>query len=94
MPPVPVFRGSTGQFQGLYPWLYGASMPPAGAYLGVDCLSGGAFACHPVDWLRRGLITNPNLLVTGIPGAGKSATIKALATRLAAYGVTIVRPAL
>jgi len=87
MPAAPVFRGSTGQAQGLYPWLYGASMPAAGAYLGIDCLSGGAFACHPVDWLRRGLITNPNLLVTGIPGAGKSATIKALATRLAAYGV-------
>jgi type IV secretory pathway VirB4 component len=87
MLPVPVFRGSTAQIQGLYPWLYGASMPPSGAYLGVDCLSGGAFACHPVEWLRRGLITNPNLLVTGIPGAGKSATIKALATRLAAYGV-------
>ena len=87
MPPVPVFRGSTGQVQGLYPWLHGAGMPAAGAYIGVDCLSGGAFACHPVDWLRRGLITNPNLLVTGIPGAGKSATLKALATRLAAYGV-------
>jgi len=92
MPPVPVFRGSSGQVQGLYPWLYGASMPPSGAYIGVDCLSGGAFACHPVDWLRRGLITNPNLLFTGIPGAGKSATIKALATRLAAYGVKTFVP--
>ncbi|HEY1619736.1 MAG TPA: type VI secretion protein [Streptosporangiaceae bacterium] len=90
MPGVPVFRGSTGQVQGLYPWLHGAGMPPAGAYVGVDCLSGGAFACHPLDWLARGLITNPNLLVTGIPGAGKSATIKALALRLAAYGVRIL----
>ena len=51
---MPVFRGSTGQVQGLYPWLYGASMPPAGAYIGVDCLAGGAFAAHPVEWLRRG----------------------------------------
>jgi type IV secretory pathway VirB4 component len=87
MPRVPVFRGSTGQVQGLYPWLHGAGVPAAGAYIGVDCLSGGAFACHPVEWLRRGLITNPNLLVTGVPGAGKSATLKALAVRLAAYGV-------
>ena len=87
LPAVPVFRGSTGQVQGLYPWLYGASMPPAGAYIGVDCLAGGAFAAHPVEWLRRGLIVNPNLLVTGVPGAGKSATIKALAMRLMAYGV-------
>jgi hypothetical protein len=87
MPPVPVFRGSTRQVQGLYPWLYSAGLPPAGAYIGVDCLSGGAFACHPAEWLLGGLITNPNLLVTGIPGAGKSATLKALAIRLAAYGV-------
>ncbi|WP_045700734.1 VirB4 family type IV secretion system protein [Streptomyces rubellomurinus] len=87
MPEVPVYRGSTGQVQGLYPWLYGASMPPAGAYIGVDCLSGGAFSCHPIEWLHRGLITNPNLLITGVPGTGKSATIKSLVTRLAAYGV-------
>ncbi|MFD0563961.1 hypothetical protein ACFQ2M_19550 [Kitasatospora saccharophila] len=87
MPEIPVFRGSTGQVQGLYPWLYGASMPPAGAYIGVDCLAGGAFSCHPIEWLHRGLITNPNLLVTGVPGTGKSATVKVLATRLAAYGV-------
>jgi type IV secretory pathway VirB4 component len=86
---VPVFRGSTGQVQGLYPWLYGASMPPAGAYIGVDCLAGGAFSCHPIEWLRRGLIVNPNLLVTGVPGSGKSATIKALAARLMAYGVRV-----
>jgi len=86
--PAPrVFRGSTAQVQGLYPWLHGAPLPPAGAYLGVDCLSGAAFSCHPVEWLRHGLVTNPNLLVTGVPGAGKSATVKALALRLMAYGV-------
>lgn len=86
-PAVPVFRGSTSQVQGLYPWLYGASMPAVGVYIGVDCLAGGAFSCHPIEWLHRGLITNPNLLITGVPGAGKSATIKALVTRLSAYGV-------
>jgi hypothetical protein len=82
-----VFRGSTAQVQGLYPWLHGRPLPPVGAYLGVDCLSGSSFSCHPVEWLRRGLVTNPNLLVTGVPGAGKSATVKALALRLMAYGV-------
>ena len=86
-PGVPVFRGSTGQVQGLYPFLYGASMPPVGAYIGVDCLSGGAFSCHPIEWLHAGLVSNPNILITGVPGAGKSATIKALSLRLMAYGV-------
>lgn len=87
VPAVPVYRGSTGQVQGLYPWLHGASMPPVGAYIGIDCLNGSAFSAHPIEWLHRGLITNPNMLITGVPGAGKSATIKALVTRLAAYGV-------
>ena len=87
IPVMPVHRGSTAQVQGLYPWLYGGAMPPVGAYLGTDCLTGGAFSCHPVEWLFRGLVTNPNLLITGVPGAGKSATIKALMLRLMAYGV-------
>lgn len=86
-PAVPAFRGSTGQMQGLYPFLYGASIPPVGAYVGVDCLSGGAFSCHPIEWLHAGLVSNPNILITGVPGAGKSATIKALCLRLMAYGV-------
>jgi hypothetical protein len=87
IPNLPAFRSSTGQVQGLYPWLYGKSLPPVGAYLGVDCLTGGAFSCHPIEWLHRGLITNPNLFITGVPGSGKSATIKGLALRLLTYGV-------
>ncbi|WP_232822835.1 type VI secretion protein [Glycomyces dulcitolivorans] len=55
--------------------------------MGVDCLTGGAFSCHPIEWLHRGLISNPNLLITGVPGSGKSATIKALSLRLMAYGI-------
>jgi hypothetical protein len=87
LPPVPVYRGSTAQAQGLYPWLYGGGLTPAGAYLGIDCLTGGAFTCHPLAWLADGLVSNPNILVTGVPGAGKSATIKALALRLMCFGV-------
>ncbi len=89
--PVPApaaIRASTAQIQGIYPWLRGGTMPPAGAYIGVDVHNSSAFVCHPIEWLRRGLVTNPNMLITGIPGAGKSATIKALALRLMAYGVS------
>ncbi|MFI7659703.1 VirB4 family type IV secretion system protein [Micromonospora parva] len=86
-PQIPVFRASTGQMQGLYPWLYGQTMPPAGTYIGIDTQSGGSFSCHPIEWLRLQLITNPNFLITGVPGSGKSATIKLLCYRLMAYGV-------
>jgi type IV secretory pathway VirB4 component len=87
LPAVPVHRGSTGQMQAFYPFLYGQSLPPLGVYIGVDCLSGGAFSAHPVEWLRRGITTNPNILITGNPGAGKSATVKVMMLRLMASGV-------
>ncbi|MBR7827556.1 type VI secretion protein [Actinospica sp. MGRD01-02] len=86
--PAPrVYRAATAQLAGLYPFLYGESVPPLGAYIGTNLLTGAAFSCHPIAWLHRGLITNPNILVTGIPGAGKSAHIKALSLRLMSYGV-------
>jgi hypothetical protein len=87
LPPVPAFRGSTAQVQGLYPWLVGGTLPAAGAYVGVDCLTGGSFSCHPLAWLAAGICSNPNMVITGAPGVGKSATIKALALRLMPYGV-------
>lgn len=87
LPEIPVFRGSTGQMQGLYPYLYGQTMPAVGTYIGIDTQSGGSFSCHPIEWLMRQLITNPNFLITGVPGAGKSALIKLLCLRLMAYGV-------
>jgi type IV secretory pathway VirB4 component len=87
LPAVPVHRGSTGQVQGLYPFLYGQALPPLGVYIGVDCLSGGAFSAHMIEWLRRGITTNPNMLITGNPGAGKSATVKIILLRLMASGV-------
>jgi type IV secretory pathway VirB4 component len=86
-PSFPVFRGSTAQVQGIYPHLFGQGLPPVGFYVGIDTLTGAAFTCHPLEWLSHGLITNPNFIVTGVPGAGKSATIKALALRSMAYGI-------
>jgi type IV secretory pathway VirB4 component len=87
VPPVPVHRGSTAQVQGLYPWLLGGALPAAGAWMGIDCLTGSSFTCHPLAWLAAGLVSNPNMVVTGEPGTGKSATIKALALRLMPYGL-------
>lgn len=89
IPAVPVHRGSTAEVQGLYPWLHGTPVPPAGAYMGIDCLTGGAFCCHPLAWLDAGLVSNPNIIVNGLPGAGKSQTVKSLGMRLAPYGVKV-----
>ncbi len=86
--PAPrVYRAATAQLAGLYPFLYGGAIPAVGPYIGTNLLTGAAFSCHPIAWLHQGLITNPNVLITGIPGAGKSAHIKGLAFRLMSYGV-------
>jgi hypothetical protein len=61
----PFTGGRPRRSQGLYPWLYGGSLAPAGARLGIDCLTGGAFSCHPLAWLADGLVSNPNIVVTG-----------------------------
>ena len=82
-----VYRAATAQLAGLYPFLYGGGIPAVGPYIGTNLLTGAAFSCHPIAWLHKGLITNPNVLITGIPGAGKSAHIKGLALRLMSYGV-------
>jgi type IV secretory pathway VirB4 component len=86
-PPPRVYRAATAQLAGLYPFLYGGGIAAVGPYIGTNLLTGAAFSCHPIAWLHQGLITNPNMLITGIPGAGKSAHIKALSLRLMSYGV-------
>ncbi|WP_225844925.1 type IV secretory system conjugative DNA transfer family protein [Streptomyces sp. HPF1205] len=81
-----VFRADTSQVAGLYPFLHAGSLPPIGAYIGWNVLTMRAFSAHPSVWVGAGLVTNPNVMITGIPGSGKSAHIKALALRLMAFG--------
>ncbi|MFD0351942.1 helicase HerA domain-containing protein [Kitasatospora aburaviensis] len=85
-----VHRADTGMVCGLYPFLYGSSLPPIGAFLGYNVLTGRAFSCHPLLWVVEQIVANPNLLITGAPGSGKSATVKALATRLIALGIRVL----
>jgi type IV secretory pathway VirB4 component len=61
-------------------------MPAVGAPIGFDVFSKSTFSSHPVEWVDRGVITNPNLYITGLPGSGKSGLIKQHVVRLAAFG--------
>lgn len=82
-----IHRADTGQVAGLYPFLHASSLPPIGAYIGWNVLTMRAFSAHPAVWVTEGLATNPNVLITGVPGSGKSAHIKALSLRLMAFGM-------
>ncbi len=82
-----VWRASTRQAAGIYPFLHPAGVPAVGAPVGRNVLTRQTFCCHPTAWVTPyGVTNNPNFLISGIPGSGKSAIQKALAFRLAPFG--------
>jgi type IV secretory pathway VirB4 component len=85
--PLAVYEAATSEIGGLFPLLASATLPAIGARLGYDTLSGGAFHVHPTEWVLRGICTNPNMVVFGEPGRGKSSTVVALVLRMMLYGV-------
>lgn len=85
---MPVYQAATHQVGGLFPLLAANGVPAVGARIGYDTLSGGAFYCHPVEWVLMGLATNPNLVVFGEPGRGKSSTVVAFLLRMMLFGIS------
>ncbi len=65
----------------------------SGRALGA-CLGGGEFVFDPFDAYGAGLVSNPNVLVAGAIGAGKSTLVKMLVDRALtrARGVVVVDP--
>ncbi|OLM08441.1 ATP-binding protein [Pseudonocardia sp. Ae505_Ps2] len=84
---APVYRATAAEVGGLFPLLAANGVPAIGARLGYDTQSGGAFYVHPTEWVLRGMVTNPNLVVFGEPGRGKSSTVVALMLRMMLFGV-------
>lgn len=72
----------------VYPFHVDAPVSEAGPYLGVNVTAGmGGFYFDPFELYATGVLTNPNMIVTGDIGSGKSATVKAFLRRsLAVYG--------
>lgn len=85
--PLTVYQASTHDIGGLFPLLAAHGVPGVGARIGYDVLSGGAFYAHPVQWVLRGLCTNPNVIIFGEPGRGKSSTVVAFLLRMMMWGV-------
>ena len=79
---LPRHRATTAHLCSAYPFAAEGGLGVAGAYLGTNVLTGGGgFAYDPFEAYRSGLVTNPNVLVAGEPGTGKSATAKCLVYR-------------
>lgn len=85
--PMPVYQAVTHEIGGLFPLLAANGIPACGARIGYDGLSGGAFYCHPIEWVLMGLATNPNMVIFGEPGRGKSSTVVAFLLRMMPFGI-------
>ena len=87
-PPLSVWRMTSEQTPVLWPLIAAPGLPPTGAQMGVDQLSGGSFYADPAGWVLRDDIatTNPNVFIFGKPGRGKSATGKCFCLRMMEFG--------
>jgi hypothetical protein len=85
-------RATTAEWQSAYPWHFGGSIPSIGPVVGIDRLAGGSpFGIDPLELVVAGVATNPNMVIAGAPGNGKSAFVKALLWNLVgAFGYRFV----
>ncbi len=86
--PVSVWRMTSDQAPVLWPLIATPGLPPTGAQMGIDHLSGGSFYADPNGWVLDDAIpvTNPNIFAFGKPGRGKSGTVKAFCLRMMDFG--------
>jgi len=88
LPPLASYQMTSEETPVLWPLISGDGLPPWGAEMGYDVLSGGKFYCDPMGWVLDDSIpvTNPNIFIFGKPGRGKSATVKAFMIRMIRFG--------
>ena len=82
----PPHRATTGHLQAAYPFLTDLGIGYDGPYLGRDLLGGGPFCFDPWALYRAGVLTNPNVIVVGQIGRGKSTFVKTYLWRQLAFG--------
>lgn len=86
--PVSTWRMTSDQAAVWWPLIATPGLPPSGAQIGIDHLSGGCFYADPLGWVLSDVVpvTNPNVFVFGKPGRGKSGTTKAFILRMLDFG--------
>jgi hypothetical protein len=81
------WRGTTVQVCGLWPFAPGVGLPMVGVPLGRHIYTGATLCADPISWFQANIISNPSAYLLGLPGLGKSSTLRRIATGLAGYGV-------
>lgn len=90
--PALTWRMTSDQAPVFWPFISAPALPPTGAQMGIDQLSGGSFYADPLGWVLRDdvPVTNPNIFYFAKPGLGKSATTKAFCLRMLPFGYRVL----
>lgn len=84
---LPYHRATTANACAIYPLAVDPPLPCRGPIVGIDVTAGNSrFRFDPFAAYEAGLVTNPNMLIAGEPGAGKSTLVKTLAARASRFG--------
>ena len=84
-PAVPAHVATTRHLCAAYPMVAEAGLGHRGVLIGRDVL-GGSFVYDPFALYRAGVVTNPNMVVIGQIGRGKSSFVKSYLWRQAVFG--------
>ncbi len=84
-PRVPAHVTTTRHLCAAYPLVSEAGLGHEGVLIGRDVL-GGSFVYDPFVLYRHGVVTNPNMVVLGQIGRGKSSFVKSYLWRQAVFG--------
>ena len=82
---VPAHTVTTRHLGAAYPFVAEAGLGHRGVLIGGDLL-GGAFVYDPFELYGQGVVSNPNMIVFGQIGRGKSAFVKTYLWRQSVFG--------
>jgi hypothetical protein len=85
MPRVPAHQVTTRNLGAAYPFIAETGLGQRGVVIGDDLL-GGSFVFDPFELYAAGVVSNPNMVVFGQIGRGKSAFVKSFLWRQAVFG--------
>ncbi len=81
----PGHRSTTRHAQAIYPFITAGGLSGRGVFVGRDS-GGGAFCYDPWVLYGEGVLDDPNVIVLGKLGQGKSALVKTLLWRMLLFG--------
>ena len=84
-PRVPACQVTTRNLGAAYPFIAESGLGQRGVVIGDDLL-GGSFVFDPFELYAQGVVSNPNMVVFGQIGRGKSAFVKTFLWRQAVFG--------